>query len=94
MLLAGFALGAYVFASWPDTSTRIVRLPYGEAMPKTPKPQEVRTTASVGSTTASPEPELSAVLGDLYPLELFFYEVSPAPLLDALIAVPQAADAN
>ena len=99
MLLSGLALGAYVFAAWPDTTTQPTRLPYGEAMPKAPtatvKTRVVRTTASAGSASTAPEPELADVLGELYPLELFFYEVSPAPLLDALIiAAPQAADAS
>ena len=51
MILAGLALGAFVLASWPDTSTHVVRLPYGEAMPKTPteRPSQVRATASVGT---------------------------------------------
>ena len=97
MLLSGLALAAYVLVAWPDTTTHPTRLPYGEAMPKAPavKPRLVRTTASVGSASTAPEPELTGVLGELYPLELFFYEVSPAPLLDALIiAAPPAADAN
>ena len=51
MVLTGIALGAYVFAVWPDTTPRLVPLPYGEAMPKTPVPkgkaQAVRVTASV-----------------------------------------------
>jgi hypothetical protein len=54
MILTGIALGAYVFAVWPDTTPRLVRLPYGEAMPKTPvgkgKAQPVRVTASVDDT--------------------------------------------
>jgi hypothetical protein len=36
MVLAGLALGAAVWAAWPEPTTRIVRLPYGEALPKTP----------------------------------------------------------
>jgi hypothetical protein len=96
MILAGLALGGYVVTAWPDTTTHVVRLPYGEAMPKSPtvEPRQVRTTASVRSAQAGPESELSGVLGDLYPLELFFYEITPAPLLEALIAAPQPADAN
>jgi hypothetical protein len=37
MILAGLALGAAVWATWPEPSTRFVRLPYGEASPKTPR---------------------------------------------------------
>jgi hypothetical protein len=96
MLLAGLALSAYVFAAWPDTTTHPTRLPSGEAMPKAPaaKAREVRRTAAVRSASADTESELSGVLAELYPLELYFYEVSAAPLLDALIAAPQPADAN
>jgi len=36
MILAGLALGAFVFAAWPEPTFRVIRLPYGEAMPKTP----------------------------------------------------------
>lgn len=93
MILAGVALGAYVFAVWPDTTPRLVRLPYGEAMPKTPtaKPQPVRVTASVD---AYPESELAGVAGAVYPGEYFVYELGPAPLLDAIIAAPQSVDAH
>ena len=91
MLLAGLALGAYVFAAWPDTTHRptaaVRRGDAADGRPRGPRP-----TASVARGHA--ESELSGVLGELYPLELFFYEVSPAPLLDALIAAPQPADAN
>jgi hypothetical protein len=91
MILAGFALGGYVLASWPDTSSRIVRLPYGESMPKTPHPQQVRTTAAV---EAYPELELAGVAGTIYPGDLFGYELGPTPLLDAVIAAPAAVDAR
>lgn len=90
MILAGFALGVYVLASWPDTSTRLVRLPYGESMPKTPRSQEVRTTASVD---AYPESELAAVSGAT-PEEAVAYELGPTPLLDAVIAAPEPVDAR
>jgi hypothetical protein len=89
MVLAGIALGAYVFAAWPDTSTRLVRLPYGESMPKTPRSQPVRTTASVD---AYPESEPAGVAGTIYPGDLFGYELGPTPLLDAVIAAPAPVD--
>ena len=86
MLLSGLAMGAYVFAAWPETKTQAE------------KPRVVRTmaaaAASAGSTSEGPEAELSGVLGGVYPLELYFYEVSSAPLLDLLIAAPEPADAN
>ena len=60
MVLTGLALGAYVFAVWPDTTSHLVPLPYGESMPKTPvvhgKGQPGRSTASVGRLSATPEP--------------------------------------
>ena len=60
MVLTGLAMGAYVFAVWPDTTPRLVPLPYGEAMPKTPvakaKAQTVRATASVDPVSAVPQP--------------------------------------
>jgi hypothetical protein len=34
MVVGGVALGGYVWASWPEAETRVVRLPYGEALPK------------------------------------------------------------
>jgi hypothetical protein len=60
MVLTGLAMGAYVFAVWPDTTPRLVPLPYGEAMPKTPvaktTAQPVRVTASVDPVSAVPQP--------------------------------------
>ena len=86
MLLSGLAMGAFVFAAWPETKT------------PAEKPRVVRTMAAAGasasSTSAGLESELSGVLGGVYPLELYFYEVSPAPLLDLLIAAPEPADEN
>jgi hypothetical protein len=94
MTLAGLALGAYVLAAWPDNGSQLVRLPYGEAMPKTPgSPQTVRRIAS--ATTASyAAPELASLAEEVYPLELYFYELSPAPLLDSLISAQPLADAH
>lgn len=77
MTLAGLALGGYVYTAWPEA-----------AVPKPPiaKSQPVRATASVDSY---PESELAGVAGAFYPGYLYVYEVSPTPLLDALIAAPQ-----
>ena len=62
MILAGSCLGAFVFAAWPEPTTRLTRLPYGESRPKTPMaaverqaPVE-RVVASVG-VVAAPQPE-------------------------------------
>lgn len=92
MILAGLALGGYAYTAWPDTTPRVVRLPYGEAMPKSPAARPhavVRTTASVDSVDSYPESELSGVSGAVYHEYLYVYEVTPTPLLDALIAAPE-----
>jgi hypothetical protein len=34
-ILAGFGLGGYVLAAWPEPTFELIRLPYGESMPKT-----------------------------------------------------------
>lgn len=68
MVLSGLALAAVVWVSWPEPTIRIVRLPYGESMPKSsiaaPERQEpVRTVAAVAPASqpdAAPEPELAA----------------------------------
>ena len=36
MILAGSCLGAFVLAAWPEPTTHLTRLPYGESRPKTP----------------------------------------------------------
>lgn len=87
MILAGFALGGYVLVSWPDTSSRIVRLPYGESMPKTPHSQPVRTAAAVDSPQSELSGDAAFSLGDLV-----VYELGPTPLLDAVIAAPAPVD--
>ena len=79
MILAGLVLGGYVLTAWPEAKA-----------PAAATPQTVRRTASVN---AYPESVLLGV-GDVYPLELYYYELSPAPLLDTLIAVPQPVDAH
>ena len=91
MTVAGLLLGGYVYTAWPDTTPRVTRLPYGEAMPKASAvtPQAVRTTASVDSEEVFPESELAGVAGAFYPGYLYVYEVSATPLLDALIAAPE-----
>jgi hypothetical protein len=49
MVLAGLALGVFVFASWPDSTTRTQRLPYGESSPKTP-PERISGQRAVEAT--------------------------------------------
>ena len=54
MILAGSCLGAVVIAAWPEPTTNVTRLPYGESRPKTPsvaaerKASVKRVVASVG----------------------------------------------
>ena len=68
MVLGGVVLGTFVWASWPEPTVRIVRLPYGEAMPKTvraaaERQQQTRTVAAVtppAVPAAAPERELVA----------------------------------
>jgi hypothetical protein len=79
MILAGLALAAAVLAAWPEPTTRIVRLPYGESQPKGPdvvRAQDVRTVsrAAVQSveesepvTAAQPESEPARVLAAVEP---------------------------
>ena len=62
MILAGACLGAFVFASWPEPTTRVTRLPYGESGPKTPRvavERQVpvrRVVATADVVPAKPEP--------------------------------------
>ena len=59
MILSGIALGFYVFASWPDTSPQVIRLPYGEALPKTPRAAAPVEKAKVVAEPAAPDAELT-----------------------------------
>ena len=61
MILAGSCLGAFVFAAWPEPTTRLTRLPHGESGPKSPivavqrhAPAQ-RVVASAG--VAAPQPQ-------------------------------------
>ena len=56
-ILAGVALGAFVFLSWPEPTTTTVRLPYGESAPKTPRTIEVaKATAVIQPEATLPPP--------------------------------------
>lgn len=61
MILSGIALGAYVLASWPDTTPRLIRLPYGESMPKTPRVVPERTVRVLQAVPAAPEVAVAPV---------------------------------
>ncbi|MGH3071133.1 MAG: hypothetical protein ACRDNB_02540 [Gaiellaceae bacterium] len=60
VILAGLALGGFVFLSWPDSTTRVVRLPYGESLPKTPHEAAVAPPQSVGTRTTAAAPAVAA----------------------------------
>lgn len=51
MIAAGVGLGAIVVAAWPEPTVRVVRLPYGEAQPKTPLAAVDATSATAGSSS-------------------------------------------
>lgn len=74
MVLSGVALGAFVLVSWPEPTLRIVRLPYGEAMPKSvrgaPERQEpVRAVAAVTPPAAPAAAEQELVAAEPQPLD-------------------------
>ena len=61
MIIAGLALAAAVWTAWPESTTRVVLLPYGESMPKTPrvsveKPKTVRVVAARPKASAQSAP--------------------------------------
>jgi hypothetical protein len=91
MIVAGLALGGYVYAAWPDTSPQVVRLPYGEVMPKTPPAEPVRTTTSYESY---PESELAGVAGAMYLDAYYVFDFGTAPALDAVTGAPPPVDAG
>lgn len=75
MILAGLALGTYVLAAWPDSSPQVA-----------PRPQPVRSTASV----SYPESELAGVAAAI-PDDRYgwLFEPGTTPALDAVISAPQ-----
>jgi hypothetical protein len=46
-ILAGLGLGAYVLVAWPEPTFQLIRLPYGESMPKTPGADAERQAPAV-----------------------------------------------
>ena len=65
MVLSGLVLAAFVWISWPEASSRLVRLPYGESMPKSsavaPEPQRpVETVRTVAAVAPASQPEVVA----------------------------------
>jgi hypothetical protein len=62
MILAGSCLGAFVFASWPEPTTYLTRLPYGESRPKTPsvaheRQAPVKRVVAVVQVVETPQPQ-------------------------------------
>ena len=53
MVLAGLALGGLVFISWPEPTTQVVRLPYGESAPKAPSALKAAERAVAAETPAA-----------------------------------------
>lgn len=66
MILAGVALAAAVWASWPASETRLVRLPYGESQPKAP-------------AVAAPKPAVRPAPAESVSVFPSTVEASPAP---------------
>ena len=58
MVLAGVALLVAVWLAWPEPTTRLVRLPYGESAPKTPL---VVKRAPAAAKPAAPAPVVADV---------------------------------
>lgn len=62
MVLSGLALAAFVWISWPAPSVRLVRLPYGESMPKSVRaaPERQQPVArTVAAVAPAPQPEVA-----------------------------------
>jgi hypothetical protein len=81
MILAGFALGASVWAAWPEPTLRIVRLPNGESMPKTARTAvSIRARAPRAARTPAAEPTQAPSQPTLAPA----VEVEPVRVLAAV----------
>jgi hypothetical protein len=69
-VLAGIGLGAYVLAAWPEPTYQVIRLPYGESMPKAPsialkrQASAKRVVASVTVVVTTPRPQSAAGKGE------------------------------
>lgn len=102
-IAAGCAIGAYVLVAWPEPTTRTVRLPYGEALPKTPREaarparSEVLRPARAAAAESGPlqeppapleEEEPSRVLAGVEPDQSF---AGPAPFPSRLERDPNYA---
>jgi hypothetical protein len=84
MILAGLTLAAAVLAAWPEPTTRIVRLPYGEAQPKAPDVAPAQEARAVSSAAVEQSVEESAPVIAAQP------ETEPARVLAAVEPAPDA----
>jgi hypothetical protein len=86
-ILAGLALGGFVILSWPDPTTRTVRLPYGESSPKTPREVVSAKRAAVVKPQAAAAPAAEAILEKAAPAT----EAEPGRVLAAVERDPSFA---
>ena len=85
MVAGGMALGGYVWAAWPQVETRVVRLPYGEALPKR------ALAAAVERPVAKAVVDVGEVAGAIAEAEL--PEEEPARVVAAVAPAPAPAPA-
>ncbi len=96
MILVGAALGFFVFLSWPEPTFRLVRLPYGESMPKTPaaalerakpvrvaKPAPAPVQVSAPPSETASEPQAERELAAVEPAKPVETPDGPVPALAA-----------
>ena len=76
MILAGSCLGAVVLAAWPEPTTTLTRLPYGESRPKTP---------SVAAERQTPDKRVVASAGVVRPAKP---QVTPDETVERELAGP------
>lgn len=95
MILAGAALAAFVYLSWPEPTFRIVRLPYGESMPKTPAAERapVRAARAVEPAQSSAPIVVAPAAAESAPRELAAAEPGPSSS-DGPPPVPSESEAD
>lgn len=64
MVLAGLLLAVGVWAAWPEPSTRLVRLPYGESQPKSPVAERPARQAAVTPSVERPQAPAASAQAD------------------------------
>jgi hypothetical protein len=88
MVLGGLALAAYVALSWPEPTFRLVRLPYGESMPKTPAPALAKRQVTAAAPKAEPGRSLAGAAPTAPASDTAGEE---SPLLERVIELPPLA---